>query len=505
MKNQKQLTGITQFVLAMSALDRRSKKSLRTKISKKSGAPAEAGSKLAEDKRRWPLPHSWRLFAIVGASCALLLLLGWAVGNKYLAHFKLGNTSLNANLSDKALAGKVASATKNYRLTIAYPDGSKKAFTLSDMGFTVDTSATVARLRAEQGSLASRLHWWQTIPVKLILTSNQTTLNDFIAKHADFVVQPAKDASLSVQNGTVQLASASAGKQYGLANAKQLIPAQVSRLQTTPLRLKTLALKPAITRAELTSSEATLQKILQQHISLNIGGQTINPSPGDIAAWLQLTPNIKTKTVGISVNSSQVAAYINKIVSAVIHPPRDQVDITAANGSVSILVPGSTGEQVSGEQSTAAALAQGLLAAQGMQFSLPVHSVAYGTITAGNWSKWIEVDLTNKRLYAYQYNQLVNTFLVTAGKPSTPTPVGQFAIWEKLTSQTMIGPGYVQPHVPWVNYFDHAGDAIHGNYWQPVSAFGNVNTSHGCVGLQDTPAQWIYSWAPIGTPVITHV
>jgi lipoprotein-anchoring transpeptidase ErfK/SrfK len=106
-------------------------------------------------------------------------------------------------------------------------------------------------------------------------------------------------------------------------------------------------------------------------------------------------------------------------------------------------------------------------------------------------------------MYAYQNSQLVNTFLVSAGKPSTPTPVGEFHIWDKLTSQTMTGPGYVQPNVPWVNYFNHSGDAIHGVYWRPASVFGNVNTSHGCVGVPVNIGEWIFNWAPIGTTVIT--
>ena len=112
-------------------------------------------------------------------------------------------------------------------------------------------------------------------------------------------------------------------------------------------------------------------------------------------------------------------------------------------------------------------------------------------------------------MYAFDNGQLVNTFLVTAGAPATPTPIGEFHIWEKLPVQTMSGLNpdgtkYSQPNVPWINYFDHSGDAVHGNYWRPASYFGNINSSHGCVGVQVPEAEWIYNWAPIGTTVITH-
>jgi lipoprotein-anchoring transpeptidase ErfK/SrfK len=112
-------------------------------------------------------------------------------------------------------------------------------------------------------------------------------------------------------------------------------------------------------------------------------------------------------------------------------------------------------------------------------------------------------------MYAYQNGQLVNTFLVTAGAPATPTPIGQFKIFAKYPVQNMTGYNtngttYYQPNVQWVNYFYQA-DAVHGNYWRPLSYFGNINSSHGCVGVVNSDAEWIYNWAPIGTTVIVHL
>ena len=65
------------------------------------------------------------------------------------------------------------------------------------------------------------------------------------------------------------------------------------------------------------------------------------------------------------------------------------------------------------------------------------------------------------------------------------------------------GSRYFQAAVPYVNYF-YGSYAIHGNYWRPDSWFGNINSSHGCVGINDPDDAWVYNWAPIGTPVIVH-
>ncbi len=65
------------------------------------------------------------------------------------------------------------------------------------------------------------------------------------------------------------------------------------------------------------------------------------------------------------------------------------------------------------------------------------------------------------------------------------------------------GSRYFQPDVPYVNYF-YADYAVHGNYWRPSSYFGNINSSHGCIGVSVGDGAWIYDWASIGTPVIVH-
>ena len=111
-------------------------------------------------------------------------------------------------------------------------------------------------------------------------------------------------------------------------------------------------------------------------------------------------------------------------------------------------------------------------------------------------------------MYVHEYADVVRTFLISAGAPATPTVTGQYKIQTKLVSQDMSGANvdgsrYFQPRVPYVNYF-YGGYAIHGNYWRPASWFGNINSSHGCVGLMTSDAEWLYYWAPVGTPVIIY-
>lgn len=115
-------------------------------------------------------------------------------------------------------------------------------------------------------------------------------------------------------------------------------------------------------------------------------------------------------------------------------------------------------------------------------------------------SRWIDVNLRTQRLTAYEGNTPVFSALISGGLPATPTVVGRFAIYSKLTSTRMTGPGYDLPGVPYTMYF-YKGYAIHGTYWH--NNFGRP-MSHGCVNMRTQDAAWLFNWASIGTPVVTH-
>jgi len=79
---------------------------------------------------------------------------------------------------------------------------------------------------------------------------------------------------------------------------------------------------------------------------------------------------------------------------------------------------------------------------------------------------------------------------VSTGSAWTPTVTGRFRIFRKLLSQTMRGPDYVQPNVPYVMYF-YGAYSIHGTYWH--NDFGRPR-SHGCVNLRVADARWLFEW-----------
>jgi len=120
--------------------------------------------------------------------------------------------------------------------------------------------------------------------------------------------------------------------------------------------------------------------------------------------------------------------------------------------------------------------------------------------TVGDGEHWIDVDLSQQRVYAYAGDTVVNSFLVSTGVWSTPTVTGQFHVWIKLRSTDMSGPGYYLPDVPYTMYF-YKGYGLHGTYWH--SNFGTP-MSHGCVNLATPDAEWLYNFSSVGTLVNVH-
>jgi lipoprotein-anchoring transpeptidase ErfK/SrfK len=114
--------------------------------------------------------------------------------------------------------------------------------------------------------------------------------------------------------------------------------------------------------------------------------------------------------------------------------------------------------------------------------------------------RWIDVDLSEQIVTAYDGATPVRHFIVSTGTWQHPTLTGQFRVWVKLASTPMAGPGYYLPGVPWTMYY-YRGYALHGTYWH--SNFGTP-MSHGCVNLTIVEAEWLYNFASVGTLVNVH-
>lgn len=138
---------------------------------------------------------------------------------------------------------------------------------------------------------------------------------------------------------------------------------------------------------------------------------------------------------------------------------------------------------------------------------LPIKVVEKKTVTIyphaqpGRYpGRYIDINLSEQTLYAFEGSTLVNQFLISSGRSGYATPTGEYSVWDKTRSQLMDGPDYYLPNVPWISWFN--GEiSIHGTYWH--NNFGTP-MSHGCINASIPDAEWVYNWDEVGTPVYVH-
>lgn len=129
----------------------------------------------------------------------------------------------------------------------------------------------------------------------------------------------------------------------------------------------------------------------------------------------------------------------------------------------------------------------------------------------GDDEHWVAVNLTHQAAVGMVGQNWVHRAWVTTGDDGWETPEGEFRILWRVYNETMtsaaldIPPGpdsYHLTDVLFTQYFTYAGHALHLNYWRPNSVFGNVRTSHGCVGMRYNDAEFFWSHVGVGNRVV---
>jgi lipoprotein-anchoring transpeptidase ErfK/SrfK len=124
--------------------------------------------------------------------------------------------------------------------------------------------------------------------------------------------------------------------------------------------------------------------------------------------------------------------------------------------------------------------------------------------------RWILVDIASQTTSAMVGEQTYYTALVTTGKDDWETPPGEWRILYRVESETMTSAAigaeeyYVLEDVLYTQYFTNAGHALHLNYWREPYYFGNIRSSHGCVGMRLEDAEFFWRFATFGTRVVVR-
>ncbi|MFC5150235.1 L,D-transpeptidase [Streptomyces amakusaensis] len=129
------------------------------------------------------------------------------------------------------------------------------------------------------------------------------------------------------------------------------------------------------------------------------------------------------------------------------------------------------------------------------------------------------VDAEAKTMTVRREGSAPVTIPITAGAAKFPTYNGKMVVSEMHDVTRMNGATvgftdsggkgeYDIKDVPHAMRLSKSGTFLHGNYWEDADIFGEVNLSHGCVGLRDvkggsgeTPAGWFFDRTLVGDVV----
>jgi lipoprotein-anchoring transpeptidase ErfK/SrfK len=118
----------------------------------------------------------------------------------------------------------------------------------------------------------------------------------------------------------------------------------------------------------------------------------------------------------------------------------------------------------------------------------------------------LKVSLSQRHVTVLFRGRQVERYLIAVGMPSAPTPTGNFAVTDQLSTHDPTGPygccilalSALAPHA----IADWSGGnriAIHST--PETSSIGH-NVSHGCMRLTLPEGQWLIDHIPLGTPVM---
>ncbi len=113
-------------------------------------------------------------------------------------------------------------------------------------------------------------------------------------------------------------------------------------------------------------------------------------------------------------------------------------------------------------------------------------------VTRGGSGKRAEVLLDRQVALAIEDNQVVRAIHVSTGKPSTPTPPGDFRVYQKIPRW------WSTPFQEWLLWASPFSGGIAFHELAEVPAYP---ASHGCVRISHAQARWMYDFNVVGMPV----
>lgn len=395
------------------------------------------------------------------------------------------------------------------KVEFSYNSQAKQA-SYADIGLKYNYEATFNKARsAHRNNIADLIFFWRNVDIEPEYSIDSTKLNNFLISEYG-QSNPPKNAEIvfNEDQSKFVINPEQSGKGIDYLKAAKNI-SLISRATNNPkIELVESEVKPGITTKDLEKLTNEANQYIENPISISWLGTNQTITGSQKKDWIKIKDDQDKYLSAPEIKTDDVKNYITNLINS-IKKDQSSKEIISAEGFQVVIIEGADGREVSNPERYITQFTDAFSAKQPLNLNVDVRIIPRQVKDySSDGGRWIYVNLASFKMVAYEGSNPVRTFAISSGAPSFPTVTGNFKIWSKVRSQTMKGgsgtaqdPFYSVPNVEWISYFT-GSYGIHGVYWH--SDFGIRNRSHGCVGITNADAEWIYNWDSIGTPVIVR-
>lgn len=460
------------------------------------------------NQNQTPIPVKQTIF-VLGLFLSINGLLFWAPRsveaawqNRMMPLVQIGEASVGGQTRVQVYHRLVTNQSKKLSKSIPVRlGGITRQSTLADLGVIEDIASEI-ELAYQVGRNRS---WLRDRIIPAQYRVNQAKMANTIRGLFGEVERPAESARISIDQGLTVIGPSLVGLKLDWPRVgQQLIGSTYNQESLVELSLKTVEPETAID--QLTPAKEQADHWLAKNIQIQIDDQTISVTQETIGQWIEFT-QLPGEVVA-KLNNERVQEYIADLAKQY----ERQVKPTIVYEDGEVDQEGVAGRQLNQNQlldritNLLESDRNSIVVANFSEVSPKTQTKTRGYIAGRTEGKYIEVNLSEQKMYTFEDDLVVGTFRVSTGKWSMPTPEGEFEINSKIDVAYSSRYNLYMPN--WMAFIG-SKYGIHGlPYWASGQVEGEDHlgkpVSHGCIRLSHADIETVYNWAEVGTKVFIH-
>lgn len=428
-------------------------------------------------------------------------------------------SGLNVQQIEQQLTQSISE--RDYIFTI---NGEHYSATTKQIGITIDAHQTAMNVVHSSRSWFFPLTFLNPTQHSLTYSWNISQFHTFADSLAATQGNAAQPAGIHLtKEGHFITTPESNGKSLDLAHLKKSIESALTTLTPSPIPVTITDTIPTIRLKDAEAALPQVEKLSVLPITIHAHDRQFTATQGEQADWIIVPLNVeRTQLTAPTFDREKLHKWVQEKAFLAGTDTIDHFINTDANGKIlyESKLPTRDGQRVTNTEEIVNSIIES--ATNGTPYSgsftfetIPSRNITQTAIPtnqptlfpAAEGQKWLEIDLKTNTYSAYEGLKRVHGPVdMVPGKPGYETITGTYQIYLKHEKQDMgCTPDwpYCAKNVPWVLYF-HESYGFHGAPWQERFGWSGPDASHGCVNLPVPESYWLYNWAPLGTPVVSH-